>query len=82
MYERKDKKPYLLYPEDPFKKYWDFYITIILLISCVTTPLRIAFADPVEGDPLEWDIINNFIDFCFLIDIFAVFCSAYYDAEY
>lgn len=45
MHERKQKKACLLYPEDPIKKYWDFYITIILLISCVTTPLRIAFGE-------------------------------------
>lgn len=53
MYERKEKRFLLLYPEDPAKKYWDFFITIILLVSCVITPLRIAFGDE-EGEPLEW----------------------------
>lgn len=53
MYERKEKKMFLFYPEDPCKKYWDFYITIILLISCVITPLRIALGDE-KGEPLEW----------------------------
>lgn len=81
MYERKNKKMLLLYPEDPIKKYWDFYITIILLISCVITPLRIAQADD-GGEPLEWEIINAFIDSCFGIDIVVVFCSAFYNSEY
>lgn len=80
MYERKEKKMFLLYPEDPGKKYWDFYITIILLISCVITPLRIAFAENEE--PLEWQLINGFIDICFAIDIIVVFCSAFYNSEY
>ena len=81
MYERKNKKMLLLYPEDPVKKYWDFYITIILLISCVITPLRIALGE--EGvEPLEWTIINVFIDSCFGIDIIIVFCSAFYSSEY
>ena len=81
MYERKEKKMLLLYPEDPIKKYWDFYITIILLVSCITTPLRIALGDE-SGEPLEWTIINTFIDTCFGIDIVVVFCSAFYNSEY
>ena len=80
MHERKNKKFCLLYPEDPPKKYWDFYITIILLISCVLTPLRIAFGE--TKDPIEWMIINNFIDICFFMDMIVVFCSAYYNSEY
>ena len=80
MHERKNKKFCLLYPEDPQKKYWDFYITIILLISCVLTPLRIAFGETKE--PIEWIIINYFIDISFLFDMFVVFCSAFYNSEY
>lgn len=83
MYERKEKKYMILYPEDPAKKYWDFYITIILLISCVLTPLRIGFEDQdSQSEPVEWIIINGFIDFCFLLDMVVVFNSAYYNSEY
>ena len=69
-----------MYPEDPGKVNWDLFITIILLISCITTPFRIAFGG-IE-DPLEWVIINATIDILFLIDIFVNFFSAYYDAEF
>ena len=83
MYERKEKKYLILYPEDPAKKYWDFYITIILLISCVLTPLRIGFEDQdSQSEPMEWIIINGFIDICFLLDMVVVFNSAYYNSEY
>ena len=45
---RMNKKKNLLYPEDTFKVNWDLFITLILLISCITTPFRIAFGDLKE----------------------------------
>jgi hypothetical protein len=51
-----------------------------LLISCLLTPFRIAFGE-IE-DPLEWIIINYTIDACFLVDIFVIFNSAFYDSEF
>ena len=52
MRARKNKVGFLLYPEDAFKENWDFWITIVLIISCITTPLRIAFGEIEE--PLGW----------------------------
>ena len=43
MRERKNKVKFLLYPEDPFKENWDFFIILILIVTCITTPLRITF---------------------------------------
>lgn len=42
---RQNKKPFLFYPEDQYKIYWDLFITVILLASCIITPWRIAFSD-------------------------------------
>ena len=77
---RSDKRDCLLYPEDTGKTYWDIFITLVLLTSCTITPWRIAFGE--AQDPLEWVIINFAIDFFFLIDIFVIFFSAYYDSEF
>jgi len=52
MKHRDDKKDWILYPEDQSKTYWDIYITLILLITCLLTPWRIAFGE--EEDPIEW----------------------------
>jgi len=70
----------ILYPEDPPKVNWDLFITLILLISCILTPLRIAFGE--DEEPMGWEIINNTIDGLFLIDILVIFSSAYYDDDY
>jgi len=77
---RSKKKSCLLYPEDQAKVYWDVFITLVLLLSCVTTPLGIAFS---EGDDNIANIIRGyFIDISFCLDIFVIFFSAYYDDEF
>ena len=41
--KRKNRKQFMLYPEDNFKSYWDFLITNVLIFTCIVTPARIAF---------------------------------------
>lgn len=31
----KDRDPYLFYPEDPIKAYWDIFIMIVLIFACL-----------------------------------------------
>lgn len=80
MKAREKTKRCILYPEDVVKINWDLFITLILLISCVITPLRIAFGE--DPEPIGWEVINWTIDGLFLIDIFVVFNSAYYDDDF
>ena len=80
MRTRKNKKKWIFYPEDVKKGYWDLWITLVLLISCLTTPFNIAFGDIIE--PVEWVVFNWFTDIMFLIDIFVIFNSAYHDSEF
>lgn len=72
--------PCLLYPEDRAKMHWDLLITLVLVVSCMTTPYRIAFGEVDE--PLGWDVLSVVIDSLFLIDIIVIFNSAYYDEEF
>ena len=76
---RDNRKPYMLYPEDDFKNNWDLFITVILLLTCVVTPIRIAF---YESDDVLWTAINYTIDFCFLVDMIVSFNSASYDEDF
>jgi hypothetical protein len=69
----------MLYPEDPFKNYWDLFIAFILIFTCLVTPYRIAL---IEKDSFPWVITNNTVDFLFLIDIIIIFSSAYYDEDF
>lgn len=39
MYERVDAKACIIYPENSPKEVWDSVISIILLLTCVLTPM-------------------------------------------
>jgi len=72
--------PFLIYPENKLKSLWDFIMTIVLLVSCVITPLDIAFSN--EKNTTNVDLIVKWtIDFLFAMDIFVTFNSATYDEE-
>jgi len=73
---KEDRKFCIIYPNDKYKvMYWDVIISIILLITCFLTPLNMAFSD--ELDNVMWyTIMNNVIDFIFLLDIFVNFMTA------
>ena len=76
---RENRKACMLYPEDDFKNNWDLFITMILILTCIVTPVRIAF---YEEDDVSWTIINYTIDFFFFIDIVVSFNSAFYDEDF
>jgi len=65
----------LIYPDNPVKTAWDIYITLILIIACITTPINIAFS--YKKEDLSTTISNYFMDCMFLIDIIINFNSAY-----
>jgi hypothetical protein len=69
----------MLYPEDPFKNYWDLFIAFVLIFTCLVTPYRIAL---VETDSYRWMITNNTVDCLFLIDIILIFNSSFYDEDF
>jgi hypothetical protein len=72
-------KRFILYPQDNFKTFWDIYISLILLISCFTAPIDIAFPDIETPSYL---IFANCIDYMFMIDICINFLSAYENDQF
>lgn len=79
MKEHVARNPCMVYPEDKMKPPWDLFLAFVLLFSCLVSPYRIAF---VEKDNLTWLIINNTVDFLFLMDIVIIFNTAYYDEDF
>jgi len=69
----------MCYPEDEYKANWDLIITIILVLSCILTPVNMAF-DKDLGD--EWDWILGIMDILFGIDCFVIFNSAIDDEDF
>lgn len=82
MLERENRKWYLFYPEDVIKQKWDMLMTYLLIFTCTSTPLFIAFHDNPEESMSNWELINLIVDLCFAVDIIVVFLSAFYDDDF
>lgn len=76
MTHRKNRKMFMVYPEDRIKGSWDLFITLVLLFTCIMTPLDIAFSKAGESN-----LLSDITDLFFLIDIIIIFNSAYYDDD-
>lgn len=50
-----------------------------MILTCIVTPVRIAF---YESDDVQWQIINYTIDFLFFSDMVVSFNSAFYDEDF
>ena len=71
----------MTYPTDQGKTFWDIFMTIILLITCILTPLQLAYSD--DDDNMPWISTTNYIiDGLFAVDMIVIFNSAYYDEEH
>lgn len=73
---RFNKTPYLFYPEHKGKVLWDLFMTVILLTSCVLTPLDIAFDEGSDGHA-HW--LATLIDIIFAIDMLVTFNTVTFD---
>lgn len=82
MTRRNNKKALLLYPEDVVKTNWDILITLVLLFTCIETPLRVSFGEFSDSSYEVFSIIALIIDSLFLIDILVQFNSAFYNDDF
>jgi len=69
----------MCYPEDSLKANWDLMVSLILVFTCIMTPVNMAFDQDLG---VAWDWILGFIDFLFFIDTIIIFNSAYYDEDF
>ena len=74
--ENEKEIPWIILPDNPYKKIWDLLIAFLILYSAIVTPYDIAFSD---SSKVSWfDIL---IDILLGIDIVLTFFSAYTDDE-
>ena len=60
--------------------YWDLFIIILSIYNSLALPMEIAFKPPWLLTSAN-DTFNNFIDFCFAIDILISFRTTYLCAQ-
>ena len=76
------KKCCMFYPENKYKNAFDLIVALVLVISCILSPLYIAFESDSNEQKIGWVVTNWTIDAFFLIDIFTMFMSSYYDDDF
>jgi hyperpolarization activated cyclic nucleotide-gated potassium channel 1 len=59
---------------------WDILMSFILVISCILTPVDLAFP-LIRENTLSYNIFLYILDFLFLIDIIVAFFSAFEDFD-
>jgi hypothetical protein len=72
----------MIYPDNHTKELWDLFMTIVLLVSCVITPLEIAFEPDMTVKISGIQIFDWVMDSLFLADIIIIFSSAQYTENY
>lgn len=71
----------LFYPDSSCLGFWDLFMAVALIVSCMTTPIGVAFPQTEESQ-YSWDIYMNTIDSLFLMDILIIFNTAYIIEEF
>ena len=74
--ENEKEIPWIILPDNPYKKIWDLLIAFLILYSAIITPYEIAFSD---SNKVSW--FEVLIDILLGIDIVLTFFSAYTDDE-
>ena len=74
--ENEKEIPWIILPDNPYKKMWDLLIAFLILYSAIITPYEIAFSD---NNKISW--FEILIDILLGIDIVLTFFSAYTDDE-
>ena len=77
---RDNKKAFIIYPENKAKNGWDLWMTLVLLTTCVLTPLNIAFS--LDKSIPNLKLVDIIIDLLFLADVIIIFNTAFYTEDY
>lgn len=69
----------MLYPQDKIAFIWDIFINLLLVVTCIATPVRIAF-ESIEPS-LTAVTTDVLVDTMFFFDMVIIFNRAYFDEK-
>lgn len=58
-----------------YKRWWDIYIILLAILQSLIIPFELAFKS--SHDVLVLFLLQNFVDFCFLVDVILMMFSSY-----
>jgi potassium voltage-gated channel Eag-related subfamily H protein 7 len=69
----------VLDPRKPLMQQWDGVVALLLIYTAYVTPYEVAFLETTGVNPLF--LFNRFVDVCFIMDMFRMFFTAYFDDD-
>jgi hypothetical protein len=63
--------------DNTYKKYWDLFVIILAVINSLATPIEIGYPNIVFMQSIFMIVLNNIIDFCFILDVLFAFNTTY-----
>jgi len=76
--EKLAKLKYIIFPDDPFKQFWEFIIGLNVLYTVLILPYVVSFLDDVG---VAFTVIGFITDGIWFIDIILTFFMAFEDRE-
>ena len=76
--EKLSKIPYIIFPDDPFKHFWEFVVGLNVLYTVLVLPFVVCFIDDV-GTGLV--VVGFVADGIWFVDIVLTFFMAYEDKD-
>lgn len=67
---------FFCYPETSYKMYWDTFMAVLVIYTCLNVPFRIGFAVEAVGVGVIFEKLINYI---FMMDILVTFRTPYSD---
>jgi hypothetical protein len=74
------RKPFIVYPDDIFKIYWEYFIKFVILANYFLIPLDLAFENLRDNQAFYSSLL--LLDLIYCVDIILQFISAYEDRKY
>lgn len=76
-HDSKFKYDFIVWPDAPWKMWWDLFIIALVLYNAIVLPVDVAFQ--IVGS--VWQVVDWGIDVLFIVDIVMSFRTARFDAE-
>ncbi|KAL1515671.1 hypothetical protein AB1Y20_002288 [Prymnesium parvum] len=68
-------------PTSAFKNNWDSIMLVFVFYNCIFVPVELCFTEAANTKPFWHKVLDNIIDFLFLVDIGLNFRTAYMNAD-
>jgi len=76
--EPRSSHKFYCYPDTTVKLYWDTFVAVLVIYTCLMVPYRIGFAAEASS---AWEAFESLVNYVFMADILVTFRTPYADSR-